>query len=373
MRGFLQRLQSSKNLVPVVLLMLVAAVSASGQSSDVNFPTPVMSDSVTGSITPRDIGDARLTRHFYTFNASEGDLLITVESTNLNGDVDLFTAVTLRPLAKVTLYAGSSPTRATKSVYLRKSETLVLRIEGRTAVDTDATYTIRFAGAFAPSANVASPDVVAVPTLPSEGGDRNAQRASSVGARIDVPRIETPATETAESATPSETPADTPTESSETPATAATTKPKPRRRERVRQPPAKTARTRRTPDASEDTTAENSGAATSGEPTATNPSETPARTATPRRRNTRNRASTSRRNDTAASEASGSTATTQISTLLIIVNRDGTRIERDMSGVRRVTVENGMIVIVPRDGKIERLPMADVLRMTIEPQLQNAP
>jgi hypothetical protein len=52
---------------------------------------------------------------------------------------------------------------------------------------------------------------------------------------------------------------------------------------------------------------------------------------------------------------------------LVLVLRDGETFERDMSSVRRVTVERGMIVIVSKDGKTERRAMANVLRMSIEP------
>ncbi|MGH9902320.1 MAG: hypothetical protein ACRD68_10995, partial [Pyrinomonadaceae bacterium] len=52
---------------------------------------------------------------------------------------------------------------------------------------------------------------------------------------------------------------------------------------------------------------------------------------------------------------------------LVIETKDGARIERDMSGVRRVMVENNQLVIVGRDGKVQRQPMANILRMSIEP------
>ncbi len=383
-RGFLRRLPSQKNQPYVVVLLLFAAMGARAQSGDVTFPTPVISDSVNGTIMPRDIGDARLTRHFYALNGTEGDLLITVESANLNGDVDLFTAVTLRPLAKVTLYAGSSaPTRVTRSVYLRRAETLVLRVEGRTATDADASYTIRFAGAFAPAANMgASSAVSTLPTLPSQRVDKNARRASAVGARLEEPEVETPASAMPATVAEAVAPAPLPTESPATAATpapeaSASNKPNPRRRVRVRPPP-KTARTTSTPDSAEakKTTADSPGAETPGAPvTAATPSETSPDTTNPRRRSTRNRASASKRTDTTrAAETSATPAVpAQVSALLIIVNRDGTRSERDMNSVRRVTVENGMLVVVGRDGKIERQPMTGVLRMSIEPQLQNAP
>jgi hypothetical protein len=53
---------------------------------------------------------------------------------------------------------------------------------------------------------------------------------------------------------------------------------------------------------------------------------------------------------------------------LIIEEKDGTRIERPMSSVRRVIVEGSAIVVILKSGKIERIAMTDVLRMAIEPQ-----
>jgi hypothetical protein len=47
--------------------------------------------------------------------------------------------------------------------------------------------------------------------------------------------------------------------------------------------------------------------------------------------------------------------------------QDGTRVERFMSTIRRVTVENNQIVVVGKDGQIERVRMVNVIRMSIEP------
>ena len=52
---------------------------------------------------------------------------------------------------------------------------------------------------------------------------------------------------------------------------------------------------------------------------------------------------------------------------LIIESKDGTKIDRPMSTVRRVVVEGGTIIIVLKTGKIERIPMSTVARMAIEP------
>jgi hypothetical protein len=47
--------------------------------------------------------------------------------------------------------------------------------------------------------------------------------------------------------------------------------------------------------------------------------------------------------------------------------RDGTRIVREMSEVRRVAVEGRLVVIVLKNGRVERQPLANVQRMSIEP------
>src|SRR5262249_1418096 len=130
-------------LAVVILLLSVSAVSA--QSIDPNAPSPVRSNTVTGSIAARDLGDARLTDHYYALTGTPGDLLITIQSQNLNGDVDVFTVTSLRPLLKVTLYAEVS-TPVTKGIYLRKREDLILRVEARSPNDDQGTYRIFFGG-----------------------------------------------------------------------------------------------------------------------------------------------------------------------------------------------------------------------------------
>ena len=51
----------------------------------------------------------------------------------------------------------------------------------------------------------------------------------------------------------------------------------------------------------------------------------------------------------------------------MIEEKDGTRIDRPMSSVRRVVIEAGTIVVVLKTGRIERFPMSAVVRMAIEP------
>ncbi|HZG51155.1 MAG TPA: hypothetical protein VEZ40_03370, partial [Pyrinomonadaceae bacterium] len=68
-----------------------------------------------------------------------------------------------------------------------------------------------------------------------------------------------------------------------------------------------------------------------------------------------------------ASPAESAAPPAPASARLVLVMRDGETFERDMAGIRRVTVENGVLVIVSKTGKTERQPMNTVLRMSIEP------
>src|SRR3954453_16568144 len=204
----------------VVLLLAVGSVAA--QSIDPNAPSPVRSNSITGRIAARDLGDARLTDHYYALTGTPGDLLITVNSTNLNGDIDVFTATTLRPLLKLTLYAEST-TPVTKGIYLRKREDLILRVEARSPNDDEGTYQLSFSGAFSPIAG--GPDIGENETPTTDvnptNADRKTKRVSSVGARLPEPEV--PVTEVAATPKSEPTPALTVEKPEETPA--AKTKP----------------------------------------------------------------------------------------------------------------------------------------------------
>ena len=192
-------------------LLLICCNVSLGQSTDARFPTP--SAPKSGSIAARDIGDSRLTDYFYTFTGLPGDLLVSLESKNLNGDLDVFTAGELRPLLKITFYADGTTTTS-KNIYLRKRESLILRIEARTPNDDPGTYRIRFTGSFEPIDRgplVAGTEAPAETKKdPSRVGERKTTRVSSVGARV-----EEPAEEVAAAPTPKPTPAATPSPASE--------------------------------------------------------------------------------------------------------------------------------------------------------------
>lgn len=341
------RLSRPFALCGVVLMTLWLATGAAAQSTDIEFPTPVRTGEITGTIAPRDVGDSRLTRYFYSLTGTNGDLTVTVESRNLNGDVDLFTAGSLRPLTKLSMYAGDTAGSTSKTIYFKGLESLILRVEARSPNDDAGSFRIRFEGAFAPIAGeVQEPSPVASTTPQPDTTTRKTKRVTATGARIDEPVVET--VEKAPEPKPSRTPrtevaarektleTTQPSASETEPATPPT--PKPSRTKRPRPPRATMRRTR--PKPAPTTTAGNQPPTQPEQPTAaiTTP---PTTTTTPEPVNAGPR--------------------------LIIETRDGLRVERYMTSVRRVTVENGQVIVVLKSGKTERQPMTNVLKMSIEP------
>src|SRR5438552_134898 len=178
-------------LIATVLCVVVS--TGFGQSSDQSLPTPVLTSEVNGTIAPLDLGDSRVTRHFYAFDASPGDLIITTDSKNLNGDIDVFTAVTFRPLMKTTMYANTQMPEVTKSIFLRVHQILILRIEARTPSDEAGSYHIRFRGSFEPFSGGIPVAEATESTAESPRSNRGTKRVSSVGATIAEPPAETAA------------------------------------------------------------------------------------------------------------------------------------------------------------------------------------
>jgi len=354
-----QKLPPQFALACIVLVVLATTVGA--QSLDPSSPAPIRSNNLMGKIVARDLGDSRLTDHYYAFTGVPGDLLITIQSRNLNGDVDVFTAGTLRPLLKVTLYAEST-TPVTKGIYLRKREDLILRVEARSPNDDEGTYQLSFSGAFSPIAG--GPDIGENETPTTDvnptNADRKTKRVSSVGARLPEPEV--PVTEVAATPKSEPTPALTVEKPEETPAAktkpASTTANSPRARRpagrRTVTTPAKPKQTETTAaDAS--TSTSDTGAVVESPKTAA-PRTTTRRRATATARTAKPKVETPE--PTPAPEPESGPR-------LLIETNDGTLINRSMSSVRRVIVENGQIVVTGKDGKIDRIPLVNVLRMSI--------
>ena len=354
--------------VAALLLTLAAASPLCAQSSQANFPTPVFAGEVSGRIAPRDLGDPRRTRHFYTFRGTEGDLVVNLEAANLIGDVDVFTATAFRPLVKFTLFGDAA--RLTKSFYLRGEQSLVLRVEARAVGDAEGTYRVSLGGSFAPApAELAS--APAPPTLSEPQSREGTRRVTSTGARIDEPRPE-PTPEETEVAAPRPTP--TPRRSTGRGGSTAsrrgrntrTTPTRPRTDTPTTQPDAarrETAETRRP----EGATAETRNAPETPAADTPRSANAPRAATTPRRRGSTR--TPTRRGSTGAARPAEPAAPPPVAPAqrLIIVTKEGETLEHSMSTVRRVTVENNQLVIHMRDGKVIRRPMLDVLRMSIEP------
>jgi len=368
---------SNRALVAFVLVLSTAAV-LTGQSLDQSKPSPIRTNNLQGHIGARDLGDSRLTDHYYAFTGTPGDLLITIQSRNLNGDLDVFTAGSLRPLLKLTLYA-ESVAPVTKGIYLRKREDLILRIEARSPNDDEGTYQLFFGGSFEPM--VGGSDLAENETATSDAsassGSGKTKRVSSVGARL--PEPEPPVTEVA--AAPAPTPEATPENKEAAPEVhpeAPTAKAKPTTAAttpRTRRPAGRRTTTTSTvkpkvseTTATEDTVKKEESKTAEETPETAAPSEVPK--ARPGSRTNPKRTATTSTTTAKTTKPKPEPAAEvapepEIGPRLIIETSDGTLINRSMSTVRRVMVENGQVVVTAKDGKIDRIPLANVVRMSI--------
>jgi hypothetical protein len=167
------------------LLCLFIPGILSGQSTDQFAPTPVLTNEITGQIKARDIGDSRLTSYYYFFNGQRGDVFVNVVTNNLNGDIDIFNAKTLKPRTKITVYADSSNNETGRVVYMRQAERLILRVQGRSPNDDPATFQIKFAGSFEPITGVEAAKTTEIPKVENE--NTGTVRVNSVGTIIEDP------------------------------------------------------------------------------------------------------------------------------------------------------------------------------------------
>jgi hypothetical protein len=342
------------------LLLWIAAGVGHAQSNDASLPTAVATNEIDGTIAALDVGDSRLTRHFYAFEATPGDLTVTVNSRNLNGDVDIFTAVTFRPLLKISIYANTIPPEVTKGVYFRTRQILILRVEARSPDDDPGSYRITLGGSFQPFSGgiPVAENTESTPESTTTGS--NPRRLSSVGATIPQPA----GAKTEEAKTEEKTPDTEPPKEAET---KPEPKPKPARTTTRGSARNRTPRAPRTkPPETEKPSSES--AKTENPETGTPETEKPktGKTRTAKSRTTKPKVEPK---PAEGEEKSGETTPPQEppGPHLIIEQKDGTRIDRPMSTVRRVIVEAGTIVVVLKTGKIERVPMSGVARMSIEP------
>lgn len=381
-------------IVALVCLLAVASV-APGQSNRLESPTPATGAEIAGRISPLDLGDSRLTKHYYTFGARPGDLELTVVADNLEGDIDLFSAAGMRSLAKVTLYAGLGET-GTRTIFFRRAEAIILRVQARSPNDSDGTYRIRLGGTFAPApANALGESARTAETASTTATTpiRNGRRVNSVGARIEEPKPEVSAKPAAPA--PAEAPRakETVAPKSARNGTPSKRARAPRRESARRESSGRGAKPNATSSTNEPKTEPSSSEPTNRETSNTEAGRgEPARRAsagtTNRTRAARTRVPRVKAKETANSPVESSSpapgnsdaraarepASAAVAvgleapgSRLVLQLREGGLYVREMSDVRRVTVERGFVVVVLKSGRTERQPTTNVLRMSIEP------
>lgn len=346
-----------------IFLSAFFVASAVAQSTNQSFPTPVTTNEITGTIKARDIGDARLTGYFYTFDGTQGDIFVNVVTRNFNGDIDIFAVEGLKSLTKIVIYADSSSNETGRLIYLRKPEKLLLRVEGRSPNDDPATFRIKFAGSFVAAAGGPETGAPEMPEIKAE--NESGVRVNSVGTIIEVipkpkptPRVTIAKVEPPEKEVEVAEKVDKPEVKSEDtekkpekirvlvsenipPVKPKKDVKKPTGRKPVKPAPKKTDET-----IANDDTAKETGA---------KPVDKPANTAagTPRK-------------PKVPTPKPPPTPDPLESVRLVILFKDGKKIERPMSEVIRFNVDKGVLTVILKDGTMSKHSILDVEKVTIE-------
>ncbi len=301
-----------------------------------------------GAIKARDIGDARLTSYYFTFLANQGDVFINIVTKNFNGDIDVFLAEGLKPLTKVVVYADMSDNETGRVLYFRKSERLILRVEGRTPNDDPATFRIKFAGSFEASKDVPADE----PSMPDlKAASDTGIQVNSVGTIVAaVPKPK---------ATPEPTESVAANEEPGKPEAAASPEPE-------NEPAAGESKAKKVEVVVTDPTVAEPEAAKAA-------SKTP-----PVSRRTRRSAGdlTSGSSRRAAKvpapprrrpPAEALAVPDPLKSIFLVIEfKNGGKIERPMSEVLRMTVDKGILTVISRDGTIGRYSILDIVKTTIQ-------
>ena len=352
-----------------IAFLSLAACSVFAQSSDQAFPTAITENQLSGQIKARDIGDARLTTYYFTFNGTQGDLFINLVTKNLSGSIDVFTADGMRPLTKILVYADLSASETGRVIYLRKPEKLILRVEGRTPNDDPAEFQIKFAGGF--EAAVPRTDEPPVPKVGELPANDSGVRVNSVGTIIAVvpkptpsPRAERPDAEKAESTSEK-------VESSEEKVAERIPKPEENKTEEKsdeempvakKTPPAnKTARNRRSAESTSTRPPRNSQEQ-SKDDTRSDQSKARETETAVKEKPTKSRPKAEENIETPASPPPNPLANVN----LVIMFKDGTKVQRPMTEVLRFTADQTTLTIINKNGRIAKFSILEVASVTIQ-------
>ena len=349
----------SKPFLAILSLALLFSSNAFAQSKRQNSPSPIVRNEISGTIKARDLGDSRLTTYYYAFKGNRGDIFVNVVTKNFSGDIDIFLVEGLKPKTKITIYADSGQTETGRVIYLRKPEDLLMRIQGRTPDDDAATYQIKFAGSFEPLPGVSGND----DDLPEvENTEEGAVKVNSVGTIIEDPVSETRENDAKDSDIETDEKTERPLV--DIPSTFdPTKKPATRIREAIGDVRPRVAikdPTRETEAKTEDSESE-----TSKNVTVEITEKSPERSAL-----------VTIERDTSEDEAKETTekanperkpTTRELRRIkLVLILKNGEKIERRMNKVSSVNVFDGVLKIVGTDGKVEKFSILDIAKMTIE-------
>jgi len=351
-----------KNLILACAALLTAAfgMTAAAQSTDANFPTNVTTSEIVGTVRARDVGDSRLTSYYYTFDGGQGDMFINVVTRNFAGDIDVFAAEGLRPLTKMVIFAEGGPSETGRLIYMRKPERLILRVQGRPPDDDPATFQIKFGGSFiamAAKSDDKTPKLDRTETVSDAG-----IKVNSVGTIVAVIPKPQPPKKTIETVPqkPSEPVAKTKPKSE--------TEPK-----ETTSPPPEVTVSENIPPAKEPAKSESSakpakppvkksavaGPSTifSGKPKSTaKAAGAPAKTAPAKGKATAK----------PPSPPPPVTPDPMASIHLVVLLKDGNKIERPMNEVLKFSVDKGVLTVITREG-VATYSMLDVAKVTISP------
>jgi hypothetical protein len=345
-----------------LFLIFTIIGNSPAQSTNQNFPTPITTNEISGTIKARDLGDARLTSYFYVFNGNQGDIFINVVTKNFDGDIDVFTADYLKPLTKITVYSDNPDSETGRVIYLRQPQKLILRIEGKTPTDEPAAFRLKFAGSFIAMTGAVETDESKPPEVKTD--EQGEVRVNSVGTIIEVKPKPTP--------TPK-------------PVTARIEKKETKKPEETKEP--EKAEKEETETAKKDEASENSEkenkkdkqfdvVVTENLPkkdeTEANPDDKPEEKNTAKQvkpKKPKTPAVTTK--TTKPKKPAEKTETTVEPALLenirlVVLFKDGTKIERPMSEILKVSVDKGILTVISKDGTIGRYSILEVAKMTIE-------
>lgn len=364
-----------------VFYVISFSLIISAQSTDLSFPTAATTNEINGTIKVRDIGDSRLTSYFYTFDGGQGDVFINVVTKNFNGDIDVFAAEGLRPLTKMVIYADAVESETGRLIYLRKTERLILRVEGRSPNDDPATFLIKFAGSFIALAEQKAQQDPPVPK--QEINPESGIRVNSVGTIVEIVPKPQPSPK-AKPDGPLATVSDKPK------------KPAPSKKETGNLRPATTTgniknTVDKTPNGAVSTPKpkENKpNSKTTPEKPATKPVEVAKNAPTPVTKRPKPKRETPEVNTVFKKPSKPKNETVEqkpttkkpksvpqpvtkppdpmASIRLVVQLKDGKVIERSMSEIKKFSVDNGVLTVIAKDGSTVKYSIFDLAKVTIE-------